>query len=102
MNQVQAGAEVLDINMGVPGVDQKPLMKAVVETLSMLVAAPFSIDSTDPAVVEAGLRNFPGRALINSGQRQTGCQRADFCFGEKVWRSRIGSSFGGKRAAKNS
>ena len=83
LNQVQAGAEVLDINMGVPGVDQKPIMKEVVETLSMLVAAPFSIDSTDPAVVEAGLRSFPGRALINSVSDKPGVKEQIFALAKK-------------------
>jgi 5-methyltetrahydrofolate--homocysteine methyltransferase len=58
VEQAQAGAQVLDINMGVPGVDQRPLMKEVVENLAMLVSTPFSIDSTEPEVIEAGLRIF--------------------------------------------
>lgn len=66
IDQVEAGAKVLDINMGVPGVDQVVLMKKAVEELSSIVDAPFSIDSPEPAVLEAGLRYFPGRALINS------------------------------------
>jgi len=83
LNQVQAGAEVLDINMGVPGVDQKPLMKEVVESLSMLAATPFSIDSTEPAVMEAGLRSFPGRALINSVSDKPGVKEQIFALAKK-------------------
>ncbi|MBP1763907.1 MAG: Methionine synthase [Firmicutes bacterium] len=64
--QIQAGAQILDVNMGVPGIDQADTMKQAVETLSMLVAAPLSIDTTDPSALEAGLRYYPGRALINS------------------------------------
>ncbi len=66
LEQVEAGAAVLDINMGVPGIDQKELMEKAVSDLSSIVAVPFSIDSTQPAVIEAGLRYYPGRALINS------------------------------------
>ena len=83
LTQVQAGAEVLDVNMGVPGVDQRPLMKEVVESLAMLVDAPFSIDSTEPAVVEAGLRSFPGRALINSVSDKPGVKEQIFALAKK-------------------
>lgn len=64
--QVAAGAQVLDVNMGVPGVSQVELMREAITQLSMLVDAPLCIDSTDPKVIEAGLRYYPGRALINS------------------------------------
>lgn len=66
IDQVEAGAKVLDINMGVPGLDQVTLMKKAVDDLSSIVDVPFSIDSPEPDVLEAGLRYFPGRALINS------------------------------------
>ena len=64
--QVQAGASILDVNMGVPGIDQKATMRHVIEELSLLVNVPLAIDTTDAAALEAGLRAFPGRALINS------------------------------------
>lgn len=64
--QVQAGAKILDVNMGVAGIDQVPVMKQAVEILSQLVAIPLSIDTTDATALEAGLRAYPGRALINS------------------------------------
>jgi 5-methyltetrahydrofolate--homocysteine methyltransferase len=64
--QVRAGADILDINMGVPGINQAAVMKEAVEQLSMLVDVPFSIDTTDAEALEAGLRAYPGRALINS------------------------------------
>ncbi|HIU64468.1 MAG TPA: homocysteine S-methyltransferase family protein [Candidatus Avacidaminococcus intestinavium] len=83
LTQVQAGAEVLDINMGVPGVDQEPLMQNVVSTLSMLVDVPFSIDSTEPAVIEAGLRSFPGRALINSVSDKPGVKEQIFALAKQ-------------------
>lgn len=66
LNQVQAGARVLDVNMGVPDIDQPAAMKKAVEELSMLVDVPLAIDTTDPAALEAGLKAYPGRALINS------------------------------------
>lgn len=64
--QAQAGAKVLDVNMGVAGICQVDLMREAITQLSMLVDTPLCVDSTDPEVIEAGLRNYPGRALINS------------------------------------
>lgn len=64
--QIKAGASILDVNMGVPGIDQPAAMKQAIEELSMLVDAPLSIDTSDPAALEAGLKAYPGRALINS------------------------------------
>ncbi|EGO64201.1 homocysteine S-methyltransferase family protein [Acetonema longum] len=66
LGQLQAGARVLDVNMGVPGIDQAAAMKKAVQELSMLVDAPLAIDTTDPQALEAGLAAFPGRALVNS------------------------------------
>lgn len=66
LNQVAAGATLLDVNMGVPGIDQIAIMYKAVSELSMLVDVPLVIDSTEPAVIEMGLKHFPGRSLINS------------------------------------
>lgn len=64
--QVAAGADMLDVNMGVTGIDQSAAMEKVVMELSMLCPAPLSIDSTDPAVLEKAVKIYPGRPLINS------------------------------------
>lgn len=64
--QIKAGAGILDVNMGVPGIDQAATMKQAIEELSVLVDVPLAIDTTDPAALEAGLKAYPGRALINS------------------------------------
>ena len=64
--QLRAGAHVLDVNMGVPGINQADAMHQAIQELSMLVDAPLVIDTTDPAALEAGLKAYPGRALINS------------------------------------
>lgn len=66
LQQIRAGAQILDVNMGVPGIDQAIAMDKAVKELSMLVDAPLSIDTSDPAALEAGLKIYPGRALINS------------------------------------
>jgi 5-methyltetrahydrofolate--homocysteine methyltransferase len=66
LEQVKAGARVLDVNMGVPGIDQAAAMATAVTELSVLVDVPLAVDTTDAAALEAGLKAFPGRALINS------------------------------------
>lgn len=69
--QIKAGAGILDVNMGVPGIDQVLVMKQAIEDLSALVDVPLAIDTTDPATLEAGLKAYPGRALINSVSAET-------------------------------
>lgn len=64
--QVDAGADMLDVNMGVPGIDQGAAMERVITELSMLCPTPLSIDSTDPAVLSKAIKVYPGRPLINS------------------------------------
>lgn len=64
--QVENGAELLDVNLGVPGLDISSLMGTVITELSSLIDVPLLIDTTEPAPLEAGLRAYPGRALINS------------------------------------
>ena len=64
--QLRSGAHILDVNMGVPGINQADAMQIAIQELSMLVDAPLVIDTTDPEALEAGLKAYPGRALINS------------------------------------
>ena len=64
--QVEQGAKVLDVNMGMDGIDEKEMMLRAVEELTLAVDVPLSIDSSSADVVEAALRIYPGRALINS------------------------------------
>ena len=64
--QQEAGAPVLDVNMGVPGIDEVQAMQKAVSLIQAALDIPIAIDSTDPEVVEAGLKSFVGRPLINS------------------------------------
>ena len=66
IEQQAAGAEVLDINMGLSGVDETALMRKVVLQTVRAVDTPLCIDSTSPEAVENALRVYPGRALLNS------------------------------------
>ena len=65
-NQIAAGAPVLDVNMGVPGIDEVAAMKQAVLSVQAAVDVPISIDSTNPLVIEEALKNYVGRPLINS------------------------------------
>ena len=66
MEQEAKGATILDVNMGLSGVDEKELMLESVAMLSKSFSSPLCIDSTDYKVVEAALQLYPGRALVNS------------------------------------
>lgn len=64
--QEEAGAAILDVNMGMNGIDEKTMMLKVVNELTLVSNLPLAIDSSYVEVVEAALRIYPGRALINS------------------------------------
>lgn len=64
--QMEQGADILDVNMGMNGIDEKEMMCKAVNEIMMSVDAPLSIDSSHIDVIEAALRIYPGRALINS------------------------------------
>ncbi len=64
--QVAWGAEVLDINVGVPGLDEVAVIKKLVEMLVPVVDVPFCLDSANPQVLAAGLAAAPGKPLVNS------------------------------------
>jgi 5-methyltetrahydrofolate--homocysteine methyltransferase len=64
--QIKAGAEVLDVNVGVPELNAVDLIQDVVRLLAECVEVPLCLDSPDPAVLEAGLALAPGKPLINS------------------------------------
>lgn len=64
--QEQCGAKVLDINMGMSGIDEKTTLLQAMEEVTMESTLPIAIDSSHVDVIEAALRRYPGRALINS------------------------------------
>ena len=72
LEQTEKGAVVLDVNVGMPGIDEKAKMVETVELLSSMVESPLCLDSANPEVLEAALRIYPGRALINSISGEAG------------------------------
>ena len=69
--QEACGAKVLDINMGMSGIDEKTSMLRALEEVSGVTNLPLSLDSSYVEVLEAALRHYPGRALVNSVSLET-------------------------------
>ena len=64
--QEACGACILDVNVGMSGIDEKAMMLRAIEAISQISSLPLAIDSSHVDVIEAALRRYPGRALINS------------------------------------
>ena len=69
--QEACGASVLDVNMGMSGIDEKAMMLRVLEEVQAVTSLPLSLDSSHVEVLEAALRHYPGRALVNSVSYET-------------------------------
>ena len=70
--QTRAGAEVLDVNAGLPEIDEPATIVSLVERLQGVSTLPLQIDSADPVAIEAAVRVYPGKPIINStnGKRE--------------------------------
>ena len=66
VEQQDAGADILDVNVGLPGLDEPAMMRRTVTALQAAVDLPLQIDSSDPKAIEAGLRVYCGKAIVNS------------------------------------
>lgn len=66
IEQQDSGADILDVNVGLPGIDEPAMMVRVIRALQAVVDLPLQIDSSDPAAIEAGLRAVNGKAIVNS------------------------------------
>lgn len=64
--QIEAGADILDVNVGVPGIDEPRALRELSERLQATVSAPLQLDSASPHALEAACRGYAGRPLINS------------------------------------
>ena len=73
IEQQDAGADILDVNVGLPGIDEAAMLPRVVKALQSVTDLPLQIDSSNPAAIEAGLRAVSGKAIVNSvnGKRET-------------------------------
>lgn len=66
ISQVKAGAEILDVNVGLPEIDEAAMMVKAVKSIQSIVEVPLQLDSTIPEVLEAGLRVYNGKPIVNS------------------------------------
>lgn len=66
VDQVEAGAHILDVNVGLPEIDEVETMVRVVREIQSILDVPLQIDSTNPEAIEQGLRIYNGKAIVNS------------------------------------
>ena len=66
VSQAEAGAHVLDVNVGVPGLDEPSLLDSTIQAVQSVTALPLQIDTSDPKALERALRHYNGKALVNS------------------------------------
>lgn len=81
--QELCGAQILDVNLGMSGINEKEMFLKALETLGTVSKLPLSIDSSDCDVIESALRIYPGRALINSVSLETGKAERIFPLAKK-------------------
>ena len=66
LKQEDAGAHILDVNVGLPGLDEPKVLTQMVEAIQEVTGLPLQLDTSDPAAMEAALRRYNGKPLINS------------------------------------
>lgn len=73
ITQQEAGATVLDVNVGLPGLDEPALLTKVIRELQAVLDLPLQIDTSDPAAMQSALRRYNGKAMVNSvnGKRES-------------------------------
>ena len=64
--QQEAGAHILDVNVGLPDLDEAAMMRDVIGEIQSITSLPLQIDTVDPAALEAGMRMYNGKPMINS------------------------------------
>lgn len=64
--QTESGADILDVNVGTPGIDEAAVLPLAVRTVTEVSDLPLQLDSSDPAALEAALRIYAGKPIVNS------------------------------------
>ena len=64
--QADAGAHILDVNVGVPGLDEPAVLDATIQAVQSVTDLPLQVDTSDPKALERALRHYNGKALVNS------------------------------------
>lgn len=73
LSQAEAGVHILDVNVGLPEIDEKTMLTSAICRLQEITDLPLQIDTSDPVAMEAALRRYNGKAMINSvnGKRES-------------------------------
>jgi 5-methyltetrahydrofolate--homocysteine methyltransferase len=88
--QVEAGAQVLDVNAGIPGGDEPALLRGAVQAVMQVVDVPLCMDTANPDALEAALSVYPGKALINSTTAEESLMARVFPLARKYGAAVIG------------
>ena len=94
--QEEAGAELLDLNVGVPGLDEPAVMGRAVSCVQEATDLPLQIDSSDPKAIEAGVRKYSGVPLVNSVNGEGAVMDAVFPIAKKYGAVVLGLTMDGK------
>ena len=101
IEQEEAGAQILDVNVGLPGIDEADVMRRAVLAISAAVDLPLQLDSSNPAVIEAGLRIAPGKCLINSVNATKASLESILPLARKYGAALVGLTIGENGLAKD-
>lgn len=82
-DQAQSGADILDVNVGIPDVDEKTLLKDTVANLQAVIDLPLQIDTSDPVAMENAARIYNGKPLLNSVSGKRASMDAVFPIAKK-------------------
>ncbi len=66
LSQIKAGADILDVNVGIPDIDEKARLCDTVKAIQKVCAAPLQLDTANPAAMEEALRHYNGKPMVNS------------------------------------
>ena len=83
LEQEDAGADILDVNVGVPGINETEMMETVIRRLQAITVLPLQIDSNDPSVLERAMRIYNGKPMINSVNGKQESMHAIFPIAKK-------------------
>lgn len=81
--QEQAGAAILDVNVGLPELDEPAVLTDVTQKLQEITTLPLQLDSSDPAALERAMRRYNGKPLVNSVNGKKACMDAVFPLVQK-------------------
>lgn len=83
ISQAENGADILDVNVGLPGIDEAAMMTAAVTGLQAVLDTPLQIDTSNPEAMELALRRYNGKPLINSVNGKEETMKAVFPLAQK-------------------